>query len=90
MEKRINVDAELAKQWRNGIGQVNDVEYDARNASVGLAKSLVVGVVAARNQRVIKERSALDSNGPNRSREIERNCFSVEIGYKSLENQPCL
>ena len=72
---------------------MNDVHYDARNASVGLAKSLVVGVVATRNHRdsvVNKERSALDSNGPNRSREIERNCFSVETGYKTLENQPCL
>ena len=62
---------------------MNDVHYDARNASVGLAKSLVVGVVAAGNSVVIKERSALDSIGPNRSRETERNCFSVEIGYKS-------
>ena len=70
------------------IGQVNDVDYDARNASVGLAKSLVVvRVVAALYYVVIKERSALDSNGQNRSREIERNCFSIETGYKRLEKQ---
>ena len=74
----------MAKQWRNGIAQVNDVDYEARNASVGLAKSLVGGVVAARNSVVIKERSALDLNGPNKSREIERKCFSVETGYKKI------